>query len=70
MDRKTIRMAVLAAYKRGFRGTADEVSRHLGLHPRLVCPRCTELKKEGFIARTGETRISPLGGTAYVLKAA
>lgn len=48
--------------------TPDEIASRLKRHPYVVRPRVTELQKRGFITQTGETRITPAGRQAMVVK--
>jgi predicted ArsR family transcriptional regulator len=48
--------------------TADEIASRIDRHPYVVRPRATELQKRGFITQTGDTRMTPTGRQANVLK--
>lgn len=58
---------VLALFRMGFEGTADEVAERLGKSPFAIRPICTQLRKLNRIERTSERRTGAGGGTAAVL---
>lgn len=64
-----LRAKVLALYRGGFTGTADEAAAALQLDVLRIRPRCTELIKMNKLERTPLRRRSSGGGIAAVLRA-
>jgi hypothetical protein len=50
--------------------TADQVARRVEQSILTIRPRCSELKRAGFLEPTGERRVNDSGMSAGVLKAA
>jgi predicted ArsR family transcriptional regulator len=63
-----LRAKALEIFKRGAY-TPDEVAGMLGVSVLAMRPRCTELREQGLIVRTGERRKNKSGCTAWVLTA-
>jgi hypothetical protein len=63
-----LRAKALEIFKRGAY-TPDEVAAELRASVITVRARCTELRKQGLIVRTGERRANKSGCTAWVLTA-
>lgn len=61
-----LRDAVLAYFKAGKRGTADQVAEALCESVLSIRPRVAELKAAGLIVETGERRASSGGRSSHV----
>lgn len=67
---KPIRQRVMDSLLEVGPATADEMAKRLGLHPRNVVPRVSQLHKLGKVADSGHRRQSDLGNPAIVWRLA
>lgn len=63
-----LRAAVLAVYRAGWEGTADEVAARMNEDVLSIRPRVSELYKQGWLERTGRRHRNASGNAAHVLR--
>jgi len=63
-------LEALRRFQAGFEGTADELSHVMREDKNNIRPRCSQLYKQGLIARTGQRRAMDGGRMGHVLRLA
>lgn len=65
---RPLHVAIIGVLRRFGPLTADEIATHVGRHILTIRPRLTELRLDGFVERTTDTRPSALGNDQHVMR--